>query len=147
MKTKVSRLPNAVKFTHKEWTGTEYQDINGQMVKAADIYEINREESSMFASTSVVYDTVEKAIKGARDYKKDVSKYVQFLTGENAADWSLVVLQNQTQAQGDDYKDFYKTDYIATTDDWKSNLQLPCSWTRQGFDFSVYTNVTMPWQI
>ena len=43
----------------------------------------------MFASTSVVYDSVEKAITGAKDYKKEESAYVQFLTGdaEDQADW------------------------------------------------------------
>ena len=135
-----------IKFTHKEWTGTTYTDVDGNSVKAADVYDINREEASSFASTSVVYDTVDKAITGAKEYKKEASRYVDFLTGEEEADWSLVVLQNQELAQGDAYKDFYKTDYKATTDDWKSNLELPCSWTRQGFDFSIYTNSQMPWQ-
>ena len=134
------------KFTHKEWTGETYTDVDGNQVKAADVYGINTEQASTFATTNVVYDSVEKAIKGAKDYDKAASKYVQFLTGEDQADWSLVVLQNQALAQGDAYKNFYKTDYKATTDDWKTNLQLPCSWTRQGFDFSIYTNVTMPWQ-
>lgn len=134
------------KFTHKEWTGETYTDVDGNQVKAADVYGINTEPASTFATTNVVYDSVEKAIKGAKDYDKAASKYVQFLTGKDQADWSLVVLQNQALAQGDAYKNFYKTDYKATTNDWKTNLQLPCSWTRQGFDFSIYTNVTMPWQ-
>lgn len=134
------------KFTHKEWTGETYTDVDGNQVKAADVYGINTEPASTFATTNVVYDSVDKAIKGAKDYDKAASKYVQFLTGKDQADWSLVVLQNQALAQGDAYKNFYKTDYKATTNDWKTNLQLPCSWTRQGFDFSIYTNVTMPWQ-
>ena len=134
------------KFTHKEWTGETYTDVDGNQVKAADVYGINTEPASTFATTNVVYDSVDKAIKGAKDYDKAASKYVQFLTGNDQADWSLVVLQNQALAQGDAYKNFYKTDYKATTNDWKTNLQLPCSWTRQGFDFSIYTNVTMPWQ-
>lgn len=134
------------KFTHKEWTGETYTDVDGNQAKAADVYGINTEPASTFATTNVVYDSVEKAIKGAKDYDKAASKYVQFLTGKDQEDWSLVVLQNQALAQGDAYKDFYKTDYKATTNDWKTNLQLPCSWTRQGFDFSIYTNVTMPWQ-
>ena len=143
---KVTSDVDKTKFTHKEWTGETYTDVDGNQVKAADVYGINTEQASTFATTNVVYDSVEKAIKGAKDYDKAASKYVQFLTGKDQADWSLVVLQNQALAQGDAYKDFYKTDYKATTDDWKTNLQLPCSWTRQGFDFSIYTNVTMPWQ-
>lgn len=143
---KVTSDVDKTKFTHKEWTGETYTDVDGNQVKAADVYGINTEQASTFATTNVVYDSVEKAIKGAKDYDKAASKYVQFLTGKDQADWSLVVLQNQALAQGDAYKDFYKTDYKATTNDWKTNLQLPCSWTRQGFDFSIYTNVTMPWQ-
>ena len=143
---KVTSDVDKTKFTHKEWTGETYTDVDGNQVKAADVYGINTEQASTFATTNVVYDSVEKAIKGAKDYDKAASKYVQFLTGKDQADWSLVVLQNQALAQGDAYKNFYKTDYKATTNDWKTNLQLPCSWTRQGFDFSIYTNVTMPWQ-
>lgn len=143
---KVTSDVDKTKFTHKEWTGETYTDVDGNQAKAADVYGINTEQASTFATTNVVYDSVEKAIKGAKDYDKAASKYVQFLTGKDQADWSLVVLQNQALAQGDAYKDFYKTDYKATTNDWKTNLQLPCSWTRQGFDFSIYTNVTMPWQ-
>lgn len=143
---KVTSDVDKTKFTHKEWTGETYTDVDGNQVKAADVYGINTEPASTFATTNVVYDSVEKAIKGAKDYDKAASKYVQFLTGKDQEDWSLVVLQNQALAQGDAYKDFYKTDYKATTNDWKTNLQLPCSWTRQGFDFSIYTNVTMPWQ-
>lgn len=143
---KVTSDVDKTKFTHKEWTGETYTDVDGNQAKAADVYGINTEQASTFATTNVVYDSVEKAIKGAKDYDKAASKYVQFLTGNDQADWSLVVLQNQALAQGDAYKDFYKTDYKATTNDWKTNLQLPCSWTRQGFDFSIYTNVTMPWQ-
>ena len=143
---KVTSDVDKTKFTHKEWIGETYTDVDGNQVKAADVYGINTEPASTFATTNVVYDSVDKAIKGAKDYDKAASKYVQFLTGKDQADWSLVVLQNQALAQGDAYKNFYKTDYKATTNDWKTNLQLPCSWTRQGFDFSIYTNVTMPWQ-
>lgn len=148
MDSKRSDNVNAEKFTHKEWTGTTYNDADGKSVKAAEVYGINREEASMFATTSVVYDTVDKAIDGAKNYNKAGSKYVQFLTGADQKDWSLVVKQNQTQAQAEAYKDFYKADYnMAGAADWKSGLELPCSWTRQGFDFSIYTNSSpMPWQ-
>lgn len=145
--SKTSSGVDKTKFTHQEWTGNEYTDVDGNWVKAADVYGINCEEASMFASTSVVYDTVDHAITGARDYQKEASRYVQYLTGEEAADWSLVVLQNQELAQGDVYKDFYKISYTPQdSDEWKAGLELPCSWTRQGFDFSIYTNTTMPWQ-
>lgn len=138
---------NEKKFTHQEWTGTTYTTLEGETVKAADIYQINREEASAFSSTAVIYDTPEKAIAGARDYNKAVSDYVQFLTGEAQNDWSLVVLQNQALAHGDAYKDFYQMDYqVRGGDSWRTNLRLPASWTSQGFDFPIYANVQMPFQ-
>lgn len=138
---------DTLKFTHKEWTGTEYTDVGGTAVKAAEVYGINREEAGMFASTSVVYDSLEHAITGARDYKKAESRYVQFLTGEAQKDWSLTVVQNQDVAMGGAYKDFYKSSYrMDQADGWESSLQLPCSWTGQGFDFPIYANVQLPWQ-
>lgn len=103
---KVTSDVDKTKFTHKEWTGETYTDVDGNQAKAADVYGINTEPASTFATTNVVYDSVEKAIKGAKDYDKAASKYVQFLTGKDQADWSLVVLQNQALAQGDAYKRF-----------------------------------------
>lgn len=138
-----------VKFTHQEWTGTQYQDVDGQTVKAADVYGINREEATSFGTSSVIYDSVDNAITGAVDFRKEQSAYVQFLTGheESMADWELVVLQNQELAQGEDYVDFYKTDYEVDTDkQWKTGLELPGRWEKDGFDFSIYTNTQMPWQ-
>ncbi|MDK2807450.1 MAG: hypothetical protein PWP24_181, partial [Clostridiales bacterium] len=150
---KDARAEKATKFTHKEWTGTTYTDVDGNTVKAADVFGINVEEASTSSTLSVAYDSVDKAVIGAKDYKKEASKYVQFLTGSDTKvkDWSLVVLQNQDLAQGNSYKDFYQTNYDTAgvgTDEmaWKNNLELPASWTSYGFDFSIYTNVQMPWQ-
>ena len=150
---KDASVDKAVKFTHKEWTGTTYQDVDGKEVKAADVYGINVQEATTSSTLSVAYDTVDKAITGAKDYKKEASKYVQFLTGSDSsvADWDLVVVQNQDIAQSDAYKNFYKTDYYtssvgASDVKWKNNLQLPASWTAYGFDYSIYCNVQMPWQ-
>lgn len=137
------------KFTHSEWMGTTYTDVDGNSVKAADVYAINRKEATSSSETYVSYDSVEHAISGAKDYAKADSSYVQFLTGEtdDVKDWSLVVVQNQTESQKSAYKDFYSTDYtVNESDNWKSDLTLPSSWEHYGFDFAIYTNVTMPWQ-
>lgn len=140
--SKVDGSVNTVKFTHQEWTGTTYQDLDGETQKAADVWEVNRQEASALATASVIYDTQEKAIAGARDYNKAESAYVQFLMGEPQKDWSLTVLQNQDLAQGDAYRDFYQPGYqVKAEDNWKSNLKLPASWTAQGFDFPIYANV------
>ncbi len=135
------------KFTFEEWTGNEYTDVDGNDVKAADVYAINRKDASVTSGSAVSYDTAENAIKGARDYSKESSDYVQFLTGTDASvtDWELTVVNSPAEAEDDMYKDFYREDYSAQGD-WKYNLTLPSSWEHYGFDFSIYANVQMPWQ-
>lgn len=136
------------KFTHKEWTGEQdYVDAYGERVDAAEVYGINVQAASSASTYSVAYPSVEKAIEGAVNYKKDASDYVQYLTGQQEADWDLVVLQNQDKAQEEKYKNFYKKDYVVNTSEkWKTNLTLPASWTHYGFDKPIYCNVQMPWQ-
>ena len=143
-----SSADQETKFTHKEWTGEQgYVDAYGETVDAADVYGINVQEATTSSTLAVPYDSVEKAIDGAVNYRKEASSYVQYLTGEQEADWDLVVLQNQEKAQEDAYKDFYQTDYTADSDgQWKTNLTLPASWTHYGFDKPIYANVQMPWQ-
>ncbi len=122
-------------FTGKEWTGTDGNE---------DVFAINREEASTFSTSGVIYDSVKAALKSAINFDKDASGYVQFLTGENQADWSLRVVKNDTIAK-ESYADFYKTDY--TPDDaWSTNLQLPASWTYWNLDYPIYTNTQVPWQ-
>ncbi len=135
------------KFTHQEWMGIDYTDTHGNQVKGSEVYNINVKDASITSTSSVSYDSVEAAITGARDYRKDASKYVQFLTGKDGSvtDWSLAVVRNQTEAQETDYEGFYKPDY-QQKGDWKDGLTLPASWTHYGFDFPIYTNVDMPWQ-
>jgi len=134
------------KFTHNEWTGNSYTDVDGNTVAASEVFAINRKADSATSTSYVSYDAVDKAIVGARDYKKDASKYVQFLTGkdESVSDWSLVVVKNKTEANAR-YRDFYRTGYTPEGD-WKDNLSLPASWQYHGFDYHIYANVTMPWQ-
>lgn len=143
-----SSVAQETKFTHKEWTGESgYVDAYGETVNAADVYRINVQDATSSSTHSVPYHSVDKAIEGAVNYKKEASEYVQFLTGEKEADWDLVVLQNQTKAQAEQYKDFYKKEYVVQGEDkWKEDLVLPASWTSYGFDKPIYANVQMPWQ-
>lgn len=145
---KDSSVEKTTKFTHKEWTGEQnYVDAYGETVNAAEVYRINVQDASSASTHSVPYHSVEKAIEGAVNYQKEASHYVQYLTGEQEADWDLVVLQNQEEAQAENYKDFYKKSYsVSNTENWKQNLTLPASWTHYGFDKSIYCNVQMPWQ-
>ena len=144
---KDASVDQAVKFTHQEWMGIDYTDANGNEVKGPEVYNINIKDASATSTSYVSYDSVEAAITGARDYKKDASSYVQFLTGKDSSvtDWSLAVVENQTESEEPDYADFYMPDY-QQKGDWKNDLTLPASWTHFGFDFPIYTNVDMPWQ-
>ena len=136
------------KFTHEEWTGKQnIKDADGETVNAADVYRINVQDASSSTTHAVPYHSLEKAVEGAVNYKKEVSDYVQYLTGDKEADWDLVVLQNQEEAQAAEYQDFYKKEYAADgAKNWKRNLTLPASWTHYGFDKPIYANVQMPWQ-
>ena len=133
------------KFTHKEWTGTHYTDVDGNAQVAEDVTGINREA----ASTQIIpYQNSAAAQKAVWNYNaREESQKMQMLTGENE-NWDLTVVQNETlvnEMMTEDHA-FYKTDFKkGEGEDWKS-VTLPQSWTTQGFDFSIYTNTQMPWQ-
>ena len=144
-----------VTFTGKEWTGQTIGE-GDSAVHNEDVFAVNREAASSFATSSVIYDSISGAIEGARDFKKEKSGYVQFLTGEKENNWELTVLASAKDSGYASYKDFYKTNYEKcenqATDksrgygEWKSNLTLPTSWEYDGFDYSIYTNADVPWQ-
>ena len=132
------------KFTHKEWTGTDYTDVEGKKVTGEDVFGINREDAT---TTLIPYQDIASASAAVWDYNaREGSEYFKLLTGDRE-DWDLTVVQNQEQAQkfmganGFMTKEFQKDE----ADGWKT-VQLPKSWTRDDFDFSIYTNVQMPWQ-
>ncbi|ORX49600.1 hypothetical protein BCR36DRAFT_370624 [Piromyces finnis] len=121
--TLIPVLVNAigVSFTGNEWTGK-----NG----AEDIFAINREAAS--------------SVNSVWDYNaREQSDYLQMLTGKNE-NWDLVVEQNSNKAQTHINSGCLKPDYKPSSS-WKT-VQLPKSWTCQGFDFSIYTNIGQPWQ-
>lgn len=134
--------PDEKKFTHKEYMGIDYIDVNGNSVRAVDVFGINREEAT---TSTVAYQDIESARLGALNYEKERSNYYQLLTGDNN-NWDLTVVQNAQEAQKFLDDGFMNEDYILNNDDGWKNVQLPASWTSYGFDFSIYTNVQMPWQ-
>lgn len=87
---------DGTKFTHKEWTGSDYTDLSGKEVTGEDVFAINRED----ASTSIIpYQDAATAAGAVWDYNaRTNSDYFQLLTGEGQ-DWELTVVQNQEQAQ------------------------------------------------
>jgi beta-galactosidase/beta-glucuronidase len=138
---------DAAKFTGKEWTGTEYTDLSGNTVKAVDVYGINVEE----VSTAIVdYQSNAAAQKAVWNYNaREESNYLKMLTGENET-WDLTVVQNDDLAKPfmgtDESTGFMDKDYVMDEADGWKEVTLPCSWTMQGFDFSIYTNQKMPFQ-
>ena len=134
---------NARKFTHQEWTGKGYTDVNGKNVAAEDVFAINREAASV---NPVPYQNAEAAANAVWDYNaRENSDYLQMLTGDGE-NWDLKVVQNASQAQPYINGGFMNSNYSpSSADGWKT-VQLPKSWTCQGFDFPIYDNVVMPWQ-
>jgi len=125
---------NAVSFTGNEWTGR-----NG----AEDNFSINREPASC---NPIPFQDTESAVNAVWDYNaREQSSYLQMLTGENE-DWDLVVVQNANQAQSHINSGCFKPDFRPSSNNGWKTVQLPKSWTCQGFDFSIYTNIAQPWQ-
>lgn len=132
------------KFTHKEWTGTDYQDKDGKNVTGEDVYDINREDASI---PIIPYQSEDAAKNAVWDYNaREESDYFKLLTGENE-NWNLTVVQNEKEAQKFMGESGFMTEefQMDAVDGWK-DVTLPQSWTTQGFDFSIYANVQRPWQ-
>jgi beta-galactosidase len=125
---------DAVTFTHNEWTGK-----NG----AEKVFAVNRTPATVNA---VPYQDVKSASDAVWDYNaREKSDYLQMLTGKDQ-DWELTVKQNDQQASGLRNGGCFDPNYTPNpADGWKT-VQLPRSWTTQGFDFSIYTNIGEPWQ-
>jgi len=133
-----------VKFTHKEWTGTDYTDVDGNKVTGEDVFQINREAASV---QKIPYQNSETAAKAVWDYNaREDSTYFKLLTGEKEK-WDLTVVQNEQRAQKFMGDDGFMTEGFQkkSADGWKE-VTLPKSWTMQGFDYSIYCNVQTPWQ-
>lgn len=119
-----------------ECTGDEWKGTDGNL----DITSVNAMKDS---SNLTPYQNVEKAFLGARDYAKEGSDYYQLLTGEGQ-DWELTVLDNPEAA--DKLGSFETEDYALNEKDGWKKVTLPASWTSYGFDHSIYTNSTMPFE-
>lgn len=145
--------PGQTYFTGNEWKGTT---VNG--VKNADVMQVNRLEAH--SSETIPYDSVEKAREGAINYTPEISDYYKLITGEDN-DWQLAVYKNMTEADRA-AGNFYKTDYdmnaapkyegsntvgTSTTAYYGGfkSVTLPASWQTQGFDFPIYSNISIPW--
>ena len=125
---------NAASFTHMEYTGK-----NGN----EDVFAVNREPASV---NPIPYQSSEAAQKAVWDYNsREDSDYLQMLTGKGQ-DWQLTVVQNAEKSQGFFGNGWLERYYNTNpADGWKT-VQLPDSWTCQGFDFPIYSNIREPFQ-
>lgn len=155
-------VPGTTLFTMNEWTGlTNSRDINGKLVDQTDVTHVNR--LPFRSSETLVYQSVETAIAGAKNYDYNQSDYYKLLTGENNI-WKLAVYENIKDAtDAGVYGNFFKKDYDMSTapsyeGDGKvgiygetayyggfKDVALPASWQTQGFDFPIYSNFDYPW--
>lgn len=152
--------PTAKLFSFNEWNGRNAADAGGQSVSQTEIFSVN--EVDYHSSETLVYQTVEDAIAGARDYDYERSDYYQLLTGEGKP-WQLAVYKNQRDAiAAGVYGQFYHPAYdmsaapkyegsntVGTADTGYyggfKEVTLPASWQTQGFDFPIYANTEYPW--
>ncbi len=153
--------PDKKLFTGLEWTGKlRSNDINGNPVNQSDVIRINALDHH--AVGTVVFDNVENALNGAREYDRTLSPYYKLLTGEGNT-WKLAVYKNEDEANNAGLSDsFYKTDYdMSSAPKYEGenrvyssydayyggfkDVTLPASWQTQGFDFPIYTNTVYPW--
>lgn len=145
----ISADVDSIKFTHQEWTGNDYTDVDGTQVDAEDVFGINREDAS---TTIIPYQSAKAAEAAVWDFNaREDSTYFQLL---NDDDWQLNVFQNQSEAEkyltaGE--KGFMDVDFDAKAAGWNT-VEVPRSWTTYEDadfdfdDFTIYTNVQMPWQ-
>ena len=134
-----------IKFTHMEWTGKSYEDVDGNTRKAEDVFGINRDEHRL---SIVPYQDEVSAINGVWDYnRRENSKYFDLLTGPNKK-WELNVVQNEEEAMKYMVEDnsFINFNFVKNEEDTWKEVELPKSWPGLGFDFPIYTNVKMPFQ-
>ena len=152
-------VPGTKYFSNNEWKGTVSPNVSGANVQQAGIREVNAE--AQHTDGIFAYDTVAKALTGAKDYKPELS-YYQLLTAPEDK-WDLTVVRNESEANTAGLMtEFFKTDYNVaanpaytgtgkagtrenTTFGGWQQVVLPASWQTQGFDFAAYTNVEYAW--
>lgn len=147
-------------FSMNEWTGKRAKDAEGNTVQQSDIFSVN--EVAHHSTETLVYQSVEDAIEGAKNYDYERSDYYQLLTGKGKP-WKLAVYENINDAKrAGVYGKFFDPAYdMASAPKYEGqnlvssynnayyggfkDVVLPASWQTQGFDFPIYSNFTYPW--
>lgn len=148
-----------------ELTFTEYNDKDGGMYEVCGV---NRLEPR--TDSAIPYQDEAAALASARDYAKETSERVKFLSGEDSDSvWDISVVKNLEMGaeRGLINTDGTENPFAAVDfkedDTWKKDVPVPSSWTSYGewwnnvntpdgedttwvWDFPIYDNVKMPWQ-
>ncbi len=147
-------------FSMNEWTGKKAKNANGSSVQQSEIFSVN--EVDHHSTETLVYQSVEDALEGAKNYDYGRSDYYQLLTGAGKP-WKLAVYENVNDAKrAGVYGQFFSPEYdmskapvydgtgvvgtynTAYYGGFK-DVTLPASWQTQGFDFPIYSNTEYPW--
>ncbi len=113
------------------WTGLEW---NGDIEAGNnDIVSIGREPARV---DSIPYDTLEAAIQGAEEYRKELSPHYLLLSQQ---DWKFAYFDSPADFEASAVTDFYQLDFDDT--DWDA-IFVPSVWQTEGYDHPIYTNTT-----
>lgn len=147
-------------FSMNEWTGKRAKTADGKSVQQTGIFSVN--EVAHHSTETLVYQSVEDAVEGAKNYDYQRSDYYQLLTGKGKP-WKLAVYENINDAKrAGVYGKFFEPAYdMASAPKYEGkgvvgsyntayyggfkDVVLPASWQTQGFDFPIYSNFTYPW--
>ena len=113
------------------WTGTEWDgSTEGEYPnRNSDIVQIGRE----YARTdSVPYSTLSDAISGARDYHKELSPYISYIS---RTDWKFNIVDSPSAFDESAFTEFYKPEFDVS--EW-DNLYVPSSWQSHGYEKPTY---------
>ena len=113
------------------WTGTEWDGSTDGTYpnRNCDIVQIGRE----YARTdSIPYSTLSDAIDGAREYNKELSPYVSYIS---RTEWKFNIVNSPSDFDESGYTEFYKPEFDVSAWD---ELYVPSSWQSHGYDKPVY---------
>ena len=146
-------------------TFTEYNDKDGGMYEVCGV---NRLEPR--TDSAIPYQDEAAALASARDYAKETSERVKFLSGEDSDSvWDISAVKNLEMGaergliNADGTENPFAAVDFKEDDTWKKDVPVPSSWTSYGewwnnvntpdgedttwvWDFPIYDNVKMPWQ-
>ena len=113
------------------WTGTEWDgDIEAGN---NDIVSVGKETARV---DSIPYDTLDGAIRGVAEYKKELSPYYRLLS---QTEWKFAYFDSPAALAESGIGAFYRPDY---DDSGWDEIFVPSVWQTQGYDHPIYTNTT-----